>query len=384
MSFLTNSDSGSLDQESFDSFTGITADKVITLGDNIRSLQQVITDAEYKAKLSEKRVSDLRHELIQTETMREEVNKNASFMKKNLQFESDVDVNLSFIDSIIMNVGKINCLGHNIDYVDDSPKLTTTKAVQENDHSLAKMDLDISVLKKELEISLSEFSDLKGVVEELRDYSDLEGRLKKESKARKIAEEAVAFISKKEEEKNRQLVEFQTSQEMGLKESRRRIKELENSFHEQRRALYMKDKQIDNFIDERKSVKKIAKLGISLAGEQTTTLMRTISEISQSIVNETKSRSISRTRDLQNICRSYSPNKAMRPVREIKKDDVRQTNTCQDVADSLTEQRQNIITEEEIEKMSFSPKERTRKSIKLKRSISGFLRKRLIISGEII
>jgi len=85
MSFLTNSDSGSLDQESFDSFTGITADKVVTLGDNIRSLQQVITDAEYKAKLSEKRVSDLRHELIQTETMREEVNKNASFMKKNLQ-----------------------------------------------------------------------------------------------------------------------------------------------------------------------------------------------------------------------------------------------------------------------------------------------------------
>eukprot|EP00588_Corethron_pennatum_P013288 CAMPEP_0194271454 /NCGR_PEP_ID=MMETSP0169-20130528/5217_1 /TAXON_ID=218684 /ORGANISM="Corethron pennatum, Strain L29A3" /LENGTH=220 /DNA_ID=CAMNT_0039013801 /DNA_START=585 /DNA_END=1244 /DNA_ORIENTATION=- len=219
------------------------------------------------------------------------------------------------------------------------------------------MDLDISVLEKELEISLGEFSDLKGVVEELRDYNDLEGRLKKESKARKVAEEAVVSVSKKEEEKNRQLVEFQTVQEMGLKESRQRIKELENSYHEQRRALYMKDKQIDNFIDERKSVKKIAKLGIDLAGEQTTTLLRSISEIGQSIVNETRSRSISRTRELRKICRSYSPNKAMRPAREVKKNDVRQSSTCQDMADILTEQRHNIIPEEEIEKIVVSPKE---------------------------
>lgn len=220
------------------------ADKVVELACNVKYSQEVLKNAEARVEVADQRVFDFHSALVRTEKEQEEVATSLAVLKAKLEKGRE-----TFISQIN------ECLG------DDSKELIN-ELMLENEISLSSLEKNIAVLKKELEAAKTECIDAANLVDELNNFANAEAA-------------AATMIAKLNEERIRKLAEdlaqkeaeTKKKQEQELNVFKKKIKILERMFNEQKNILLNKDIIIKEFEDERKSVSKIAKLGMTIAGD---------------------------------------------------------------------------------------------------------------------
>uniref|UniRef100_A0A7S1FQJ0 Uncharacterized protein n=1 Tax=Corethron hystrix TaxID=216773 RepID=A0A7S1FQJ0_9STRA len=157
---------------------------------------------------------------------------------------------------------------------------------------LSSVDYSLRILKKELESSQEELYELKRVIQELKNITKSESG-------------AAVMMDKLEQEMVAKLSKYKYSMTGAIKQSDQKIKELEKLYmkrneknlkviQEQTETLEMQEELIARYEDERSSLPKIAKLGVSVVGENT-----------KHSFNLVKSRSRDLTKNLRTKTRSF-------------------------------------------------------------------------------
>mmetsp|Transcript_2581 Transcript_2581/g.4932 ORF Transcript_2581/g.4932 Transcript_2581/m.4932 type:complete len:248 (-) Transcript_2581:206-949(-) len=117
--------------------------------------------------------------------------------------------------------------------------------------------------------------------------------------------ESSAVIAKMEEEMASTLADFQAVKRE-LQESEEKMKDLEETFEIQSEELCSKDNAIEKYMKERRSLSKIAKLGLNLAGDKTKDSAQTIAKQGKNLGRQASSRGSNLGRNLAREARSRS------------------------------------------------------------------------------
>jgi len=240
-------------------FTNALEEKVVKLADNIKTLQQVVKDAESRAKLSEEKVADLTVELATTEKQKEAAIASVSSLQAHVESEKK-----SSETEIKEKVDEIKELEK-----DSKTQLEALK--KKGEASVTALELKITGLKEELKNSQEECTKSNNLCEELKKkVIDFEKKVKIETDARKNAEIVGAeIIAKLETDTAKELADLSALKKKELNESAVSFKNLEELYNKQTQLLTEKEDVIATYEDERGSLPKIVKLGLSVAGEQT-------------------------------------------------------------------------------------------------------------------
>mmetsp|Transcript_2586 Transcript_2586/g.4940 ORF Transcript_2586/g.4940 Transcript_2586/m.4940 type:complete len:372 (-) Transcript_2586:206-1321(-) len=173
---------------------------------------------------------------------------------------------------------------------------------------------DFQAVKRELQESEEKIKDLEETFEiQSKDLcsidkkvAELDEGLKKENESRLNMEvESSAVIAKMEEEMASTLADFQAVKRE-LQESEEKMKDLEETFEIQSEELCSKDNAIEKYMKERKSLSKIAKLGLNLAGDKTKDSAQTIAKRGKNLGRQASSRGRNLAREARSRSRSLS------------------------------------------------------------------------------
>mmetsp|Transcript_2591 Transcript_2591/g.4949 ORF Transcript_2591/g.4949 Transcript_2591/m.4949 type:complete len:429 (-) Transcript_2591:206-1492(-) len=126
-----------------------------------------------------------------------------------------------------------------------------------------------------------------------------------ESKITQLREELRTSQTEYEEEMCSTLAGFQAVKRE-LQESEEKMKDLKAMFEKQSKELCSKDDIIDNYMKERRSLSKIAKLGLNLAGDKTKDSAQTIAKQGKNLGRQASSRGSNLGRNLAREARSRS------------------------------------------------------------------------------
>eukprot|EP00588_Corethron_pennatum_P009226 CAMPEP_0194272368 /NCGR_PEP_ID=MMETSP0169-20130528/5958_1 /TAXON_ID=218684 /ORGANISM="Corethron pennatum, Strain L29A3" /LENGTH=330 /DNA_ID=CAMNT_0039015013 /DNA_START=90 /DNA_END=1082 /DNA_ORIENTATION=- len=225
-------------------FAHVLADKVVELACNVKYSQEVLKNAEARVEVADQRVIDFNGVLVRTEKEKEEVATSIAALKAKLE------------------KGKVTIFNQIKDCLGDDSKELINELMLENEISLSSLDKNIAVLKKELEAAKKECIESANLVDELNNFANAEAAAA--TMIDKLNEER---IKKSAEDLAQKEAETQAIQEQELNVFKKKIKILERMFNEQKNILLSKDIIIKEFEDERKSVSKIAKLGMTIAGD---------------------------------------------------------------------------------------------------------------------
>jgi len=166
-----------------DSFAHVLEDKVVKLASNIKSLQQVVKDAETRAKNAEIRMNQIKVEIVRTENEKKKVVTTLNTLK--VKFESEKETYMY----------KIKTYVEQIEWMRDDSRKTMESIMLDNANSVASMEMKIDGLKKELKTSQEECNEQKNIVEDLKkEVARVEENLRKEGEARENAETVAATM----------------------------------------------------------------------------------------------------------------------------------------------------------------------------------------------
>mmetsp|Transcript_2583 Transcript_2583/g.4934 ORF Transcript_2583/g.4934 Transcript_2583/m.4934 type:complete len:385 (-) Transcript_2583:206-1360(-) len=126
-----------------------------------------------------------------------------------------------------------------------------------------------------------------------------------ESKITQLREELRTSQTEYEEEMCSTLAGFQAVKRE-LQESEEKMKDLKAMFEKQSKELCSKDDIIDNYMKERRSLSKIAKLGLNLAGDKTKDSAQTIAKRGKNLGRQASSRGRNLAREARSRSRSLS------------------------------------------------------------------------------
>mmetsp|Transcript_17240 Transcript_17240/g.38887 ORF Transcript_17240/g.38887 Transcript_17240/m.38887 type:complete len:355 (-) Transcript_17240:269-1333(-) len=325
-------------------------DKVLRLANHIKSLKEVVREAEDRATVSEQKVCNLNNELVQTEKEKSELMKSMVALKTQFEHEK-----ADFEE-------KIETHGSEIGAMKEESNKKYEAAVQEHANNVSTMEVRIFELKEELQKSQEECVECKKLVEELQTKTtNLEERLQKESEDRQHSENVAAMsMSKLKEDSAKELEKLGAVKDKELEEAEGNFKKLEGLYREQ-------SELIEKYEIERASISKIAMLGVNVMGENTKESVKKLAVRGRGLGREASSRGRSLVRD----ARSRSRSLVRRPV-------VQSQTECDEFKDTHNDQRDTL---DPVETKSLTKGFReglpvvTRK-VKSKKSITAFIMKK--------
>jgi len=302
--------------------TNALEETVVQLKDNIKTLQEVVKDAESRAKESEEKFAELTIELATAEKQKEAAVTSVTSLQNKVESEKK------------SSNTQIQAKVYEIEELEKDSKTKLEKLKKEGEESVVALELKIVGLKRELKEAQEKCIKSKKFCDELlQKVADFEKKVKTETETRINAEiVSASTIAKLESDKAKELADLSASQEKELqqkvfdfekeirietearalqekelKESAVNLQNLQGLYNEQTKA-------IETLKSERGSLPKIVNLGFSVAGEQTKksikgvvgrgrSAARGVSLKGGALVREARSRSRGLTRGMRSLSR---------------------------------------------------------------------------------
>jgi len=214
-----------------------TTEKAEYVSRGFKFLQhRVIKDAQLRVTISEQRVLDLQNELNRIGKRKEESTNSMSTLKKKLEYEKET------------LGGQIKAHIYQFEWLDTNYMAIIEAAVQENDKSVSSLEANALTLEKDLEASKIDCIDANNIIKELRNYKKFEDRLKKELATHKKAENVTDGISSKLDNRTcPKIIHLKDFNEEELKDSEKKIQELQTLCDKQTKDISDKLKLIEEY-----------------------------------------------------------------------------------------------------------------------------------------
>jgi len=218
-----------------------TTEKAEYVSRGFKFLQhRIIKDAQLRVTISEQRVLDLQNELNRIEKRKEENTNSMSTLKQKLEYEKET------------LGGQIKAYIYQFEWLDNNYTAIIEAAVQENERCLREVEANALTLKKELEASKIDCIDANNIIKELRNYKKFEDRLKKELATHKKAENITDGMSSKLDNMPcTKIIQLKELHEEELKNSEKKIQELQIMCDKQTTDISDKLKLIDEYESKR-------------------------------------------------------------------------------------------------------------------------------------
>eukprot|EP00587_Corethron_hystrix_P006215 CAMPEP_0113305506 /NCGR_PEP_ID=MMETSP0010_2-20120614/5111_1 /TAXON_ID=216773 ORGANISM="Corethron hystrix, Strain 308" /NCGR_SAMPLE_ID=MMETSP0010_2 /ASSEMBLY_ACC=CAM_ASM_000155 /LENGTH=525 /DNA_ID=CAMNT_0000159949 /DNA_START=280 /DNA_END=1857 /DNA_ORIENTATION=+ /assembly_acc=CAM_ASM_000155 len=256
--------------------------------------EEIIEKYEVTIATTESKIAQLREEL---ETSQEEFLKTKNYAEELVKKVAELDEGLKKENESRLNI-----------------EAESSAVIAKMKEEMASTLTDFQAVKRELQESEEKIKDLEETFEiQSKDLcsidkkvAELDEGLKKENESRLNMEvESSAVIAKMEEEMASTLADFQAVKRE-LQESEEKMKDLEETFEIQSEELCSKDNAIEKYMKERKSLSKIAKLGLNLAGDKTKDSAQTIAKRGKNLGRQASSRGRNLAREARSRSRSLS------------------------------------------------------------------------------
>mmetsp|Transcript_34589 Transcript_34589/g.68093 ORF Transcript_34589/g.68093 Transcript_34589/m.68093 type:complete len:360 (-) Transcript_34589:256-1335(-) len=246
------------------SFAFQVEDKVKKLANHIHKLQEVLEDTQIKTKTSEQKVRDLRSELAQAEKDKKEILTSLNSFTTKPLFEKERYNGLfqKYIDQI--------------EWLKNDSGQEMEAVILGHADAVNSVELRIKYLEKKIKALQDERFNSKNLATEVKmKVSEALDNIEKEGEARKNAEKrAAAALTQFEDETCRELAKLHAVKNQELSESAANFTQLQNKYLTQSQTICIGDKIIGRYEDERTSIPRIAKLGVTVAGELTRESLR--------------------------------------------------------------------------------------------------------------